>query len=160
MFPKANIRQRGFSIVAAIFLVVVLSALGAALVTVSGLQHIESAMDIQGVRAYQAARAGVEWGLYRALDPDRLVVPTPAPPACWAASPTVTLGGTLAAFVTTVTCSEVNSPTNELGKNIRVYLITSTAKLGAAGTSNYVERQLAVTVSRCSDPSNPPNYDC
>ena len=56
---------RGFSIVTAIFLLVVLSALGVALLSVSTMQHAESALDVQGARAYQAARAGMEWGVYR-----------------------------------------------------------------------------------------------
>nr|WP_314607299.1 agglutinin biogenesis protein MshP [uncultured Janthinobacterium sp.] len=56
---------RGFSIITAIFLLVVLSALGAALVSISTMQHAESALDVQGARAYQAARAGMEWGLYQ-----------------------------------------------------------------------------------------------
>lgn len=56
---------RGFSIVTAIFLLVVLSALGVALVSISTMQHAESALDVQGARAYQAARAGMEWGLYQ-----------------------------------------------------------------------------------------------
>jgi MSHA biogenesis protein MshP len=56
---------RGFSIVTAIFLLVVLSALGVALLSISTIQHVESALDVQGARAYQAARAGMEWGVYR-----------------------------------------------------------------------------------------------
>lgn len=55
----------GFSIVTAIFLLVVLSALGVALLSISTMQHAESALDVQGARAYQAARAGMEWGVYR-----------------------------------------------------------------------------------------------
>ncbi|CDG82754.1 agglutinin biogenesis protein MshP [Janthinobacterium agaricidamnosum] len=56
---------RGFGIVTAVFFLVVLAGLGAALVAISTLQHAESALDVQGARAYQAARAGMEWGLYR-----------------------------------------------------------------------------------------------
>ncbi|MBG6221269.1 MULTISPECIES: agglutinin biogenesis protein MshP [unclassified Janthinobacterium] len=58
-------KARGFSIVTAIFLLVVLSALGVALLSISTMQHAESALDVQGARAYQAARAGMEWGVYR-----------------------------------------------------------------------------------------------
>ena len=56
---------RGFSIITAIFLLVVLSALGVALVSISTMQHAESALDVQGARAYQAARAGMEWGVFQ-----------------------------------------------------------------------------------------------
>ena len=59
------VSQRGFSLFSAIFLLVMLSALGAAIVKVTSSSQIASALDIQGERAYQAARAGIEWGLYR-----------------------------------------------------------------------------------------------
>ena len=70
IFPMPRGRRpcrpaRGFSIVTAIFLLVVLSALGVALLSISTMQHAESALDVQGARAYQAARAGMEWGVYQ-----------------------------------------------------------------------------------------------
>jgi len=58
-------RLRGFAIVAAIFILVVLAALGAFILSVSSSQQLGSALDVQGARAYQAARAGIEWGLYQ-----------------------------------------------------------------------------------------------
>ena len=64
-FPPA--RQQGFALATAIFLLVVLAALGAAMLTFSSAQHVGSAMDVQGARALQAARAGIEWGAYQAL---------------------------------------------------------------------------------------------
>lgn len=60
-------KARGFALVSAIFILVVLAALGAFMLSVSSSQQIGSALDVQGVRAYQAARAGIEWGLYRQL---------------------------------------------------------------------------------------------
>jgi MSHA biogenesis protein MshP len=57
--------MRGFAIVSAIFILVVLAGLGAFMVSISSSQHIGSALDVQGVRAYQAARAGIEWGLFQ-----------------------------------------------------------------------------------------------
>jgi len=58
-------RLHGFAILSAIFILVVLAALGAFILNVSTNQQIGSALDVQGVRAYQAARAGIEWGLYQ-----------------------------------------------------------------------------------------------
>ena len=52
-------RQRGLSLLTAIFLVVVLAMLGAFMVSVTGLQQSSSVLDVQGVRAYDSARAGV-----------------------------------------------------------------------------------------------------
>ena len=50
--------------VTAVFVVVVLAALGAAIALVFSNQQTGSALDILGSRAYQAARAGVEWGAF------------------------------------------------------------------------------------------------
>lgn len=58
-------RNAGIGIVTAIFLLVVLSGLGAALVALSGAQSQGAALDERGLRAWQAARSGIEWGLYR-----------------------------------------------------------------------------------------------
>src|SRR3989442_6606212 len=62
-------RQTGFSIIAAIFLLVVLAVLGAFIVSVTGMQQSSGQLDVLGVRAYQSARAGMEWGAYQVLDP-------------------------------------------------------------------------------------------
>jgi Tfp pilus assembly protein PilX len=59
--------QSGFLLVTAIFLLVVLAALGAFILTISGTQQTSSALDVQGSRAYQAARAGIEWASYQLL---------------------------------------------------------------------------------------------
>ena len=63
----ASAFQRGFSLISAIFLLVVIAALGTFAVTISTTQHMGAAQDVMGARAYQAARAGIEWGAYRLL---------------------------------------------------------------------------------------------
>lgn len=59
--------QRGSALIVAIFLLVALAALGAYIAGISSGQHIGSAQDVQGARAYQAARYGSEWGVYQVL---------------------------------------------------------------------------------------------
>ena len=59
--------QSGFSLITAIFLLVILASLSAFIVTVSGVQQTSSALDVQGSRAYQAAHAGIEWASYQVL---------------------------------------------------------------------------------------------
>ena len=90
-------RVRGFAIVSAIFILVVLAALGAFIVNVSTSMHVGSALDVQGVRAYQAARAGIEWGLYR----QRQTVPA----SCAAAASFTPAAATLTGFTVSVTCA-------------------------------------------------------
>lgn len=58
-------RARGISLVTAIFLLVVLSGLGVAIVTVSTTQQQSSVIDLLGTQAYEAARTGAEYGMYR-----------------------------------------------------------------------------------------------
>lgn len=140
--------SRGFAIVSAIFILVVLAALGAFIVNVSTNQQIGSALDVQGVRAYQAARAGVEWGVYQVQSfgaPPAAPAPTAynfsyGNPATivGAASPNLRKcpGGispstdsfnpgaaTLAAFTVTVTCTE----TIDGSGGPSIYSITATA---------------------------------
>lgn len=140
--------QRGFSIVTAIFLLVVLAGLGVVIVNVATVQHTSSQLDIQGTRAYQAARAGMEWGLYRALR---------APAGFCPVGPTVTnsfalpSGSTLSQFTVTVSCIQTTNPV--AGTAINVYQITATACNqpnagtcpGINRTTDYVERQVQVT---------------
>jgi MSHA biogenesis protein MshP len=133
---------RGFAILSAIFILVVLAALGAFILSISSQQQTGSALDVQGARAYQAARAGLEWGLYRQLRDG----------SCANASfiPTAT---TLAGFTVSVTCS----PTTDGSGGPTTYAITATAcnqPSGAAPGSCpnttdpgnfYIERRLTVT---------------
>lgn len=58
-----QLRQRGFAAIAAIFLIVVLAALGGFMLTFSNSQQLTAAQDLQGTRAYWAAQAGLEWGV-------------------------------------------------------------------------------------------------
>ena len=92
-------RRGGFGLITAIFLLVVLGGLGAAIASlfVSGQQS--ASLDIQGERAYQAARAGLEWGLFVQLQP-------PAA-ACFATTSfKMPASSVLAAFTVTVVCTQ------------------------------------------------------
>ena len=128
--------QRGFAIVAAIFLLVVLSALGAFMLTFSSVQHITSAQDVQGTRAYQAVRTGIEWGAYQVLQNS----------SC-PGSTSLTAGGTQVGFNIVVGCTSYPSIT-EGGNTVNMYQITSTASQGTVGSATYVERQLQATIGK------------
>lgn len=130
----------GFALFSAIFILVVLAALGAFILNISSSQQIGSALDVQGVRAYQVARAGVEWGLFRQLQAG----------SCAATTNFVPTAATMSGFTVSVTC--VATPDANGGPTI--YTVTSTAcsqpSAGACpNTANpgplYIERRLAVT---------------
>ncbi|MFY9328024.1 MAG: hypothetical protein WAO76_08410 [Georgfuchsia sp.] len=140
MCPKES-NQRGFAIVSAIFLLVVLAALGGFIATISTTQHIGSALDVSGAQAYQAARAGTEWGLARV---------TTATPLC---DPGTNIG-TVSTMAVTVTCTTVATGSAvEIGLGT-IYSITATACNMPSGTTcpgtttspNYVERQITVLI--------------
>lgn len=96
-------RQRGVSLVAAIFLVVVLAFLAVAIVTVTSTQQAAFGLDVQGTRAYLAARSGVEWGLHRQLRSAALCPAATGAMSKWSfAMPANT---TLSPYTVTVTCT-------------------------------------------------------
>ncbi len=120
--------QRGFAIVSAIFLLVVLAALGAFMLTLSSNQQIPSVQDLQGSRTYWAAKAGIQWAA------DRLKLPAVA---CPAPSTTFTLDG----ISVTVACQANSYIEGTTGKNI--YWVESTATSGGGvGGIAYTERVL------------------
>jgi MSHA biogenesis protein MshP len=138
----------GFSVIAAIFLLVILSALGAFILSVSSIQHVSQGYDVLGIRAYQAARAGIEFGLYQVL---QVPPPPAAAPACF--GPTSIAPAGLGGFTVSVSCS--SSSADELGTTVTVYQLTATAcNRPAAGAcpgasgEGYVERQITTMAAR------------
>jgi MSHA biogenesis protein MshP len=58
-------RQAGVGIITAIFLLVVLAGLGVAMVGIYTSQQSSANIDLLGAQGYQAARAGLEWGIFQ-----------------------------------------------------------------------------------------------
>lgn len=145
MRPTHSIRntpsalQRGMAIMSAIFILIVLSVLAAFVVQVSTMQHTASVTDLQSIRTYQAARAGLEWALYQ-VQPNHGAHVT----SCVAGPTTVPLtGDTFAGITVNVTCNGTAT----------LYEITSTACYQPAGGacpntgafgSSYIERRIDV----------------
>lgn len=128
--------SNGFALVSAIFILVVLAALAGFIVSVTTTQSLSFAQDIQGARAYQAARAGTEIGLARWLGS------TPSAAAdCAGVAVSVSLTGTpLAGFDVTLT----PTPTTSAG----VQFCTLTARAWPTGTTagslGFVEREIKI----------------
>jgi MSHA biogenesis protein MshP len=146
--------ERGFTVISAIFILVVLAALGAFIMSISSNQQIGSALDIQGVRAYQAARSGLEWGMFRVNSTPAYnfgyTSPNPNTRACPASPSNFTpTAPTLSGFTVTVTC--VATPDANNGPTI-FQLLSVACNQPSGGTcpntaspgSNYVERRLDV----------------
>lgn len=141
-------QQRGFSVPAAIFILVILAMLGAFLVTMSGSQQLGHAQDVAGSRVFQAARAGVEWGIYQVVNTTGTFRSN-----CNAAGANATLPAldNMAGITVNVTCSAVAY--NEGATAFHSYQITSTAcnSTTCPNTANpgnlYVERRLVTLVT-------------
>lgn len=146
-------RQRGFLIMAGVFLIVVVGAFIAFLATQYNVQQTTSIDDLQSARALQAARAGVEWGGYQILrnTGDAFVTGCRGGPA----TKTLTFAGTsLAEFTTTLTCASTQPI--EAGTTIYVYQLTSNAcnapSAGACPNATttsavYVDREVNATIA-------------
>ncbi len=141
--PGGMKRQGGFSIVTAIFLIVVLAALGAFAVSMFRVQQTTAAFDELGVRGYQAAQAGIEWGAWQVLQ---------GPGTCAAATGNLALPGSLSPFTVTVACA--STAHTEAGAPVTIFQLTATAcNQPAAGACpnpapgpDYVERQVQAAV--------------
>lgn len=141
--------QKGFSIITAIFLLVVLSFLGIAMVSFSTSQHQSSAMDVMGSRAYQAARAGIEWQAHYVVN--SVSNAAAAVPQCAATTPLGVLGGTLVPFTVSVHCQPASYV--EGASTIWIYDVSAVACTEAVCPSavpgaNYVERIISVKMGK------------
>ncbi len=136
--------QTGFSLITAIFLLVVIAALGTFAVTMSTTQHQSQTMDVMGARGYQAALAGVEWAAFQvASSPASAVSAAP----CATVFPLNTLSGDLASFTVTVNCSATSAV--EGGSTTWAYSVSAVAQTaGAAGDVNYVEQVATAKMAR------------
>ena len=144
---RSRCRRGGFVLPSAIFLMVILAALGAFIVRINVMQTGSTALDALGSNAYQAAAAGTEWGAYQAL---RVIGPSPA--ACFAPTNLTFAGTSLAPFTTTVSCTRTS--TDELGVVVTVDQITATAcnqppcPNASPTGANYASRQITITVGQ------------
>lgn len=93
----SSFRQQGLALVSAIFILVVLALIGGFAVQVATMQHTGSMQDVQSIRVYQAARAGLEWALWR-VQPDNGAT-------CAGATNVPLTGGSFAGITVTVTCT-------------------------------------------------------
>jgi MSHA biogenesis protein MshP len=126
---------RGISLVAALFLIVVLAALGAFAVRIGGGQQQTVNLALLSARALAAADSGIEWGAYRALRANGCATTT-----------TTTLNlteATLNGFSVTVVCVPTSHPENN--GTVHVYRIDATAQAGVYGTPDYVSRHVYAT---------------
>jgi MSHA biogenesis protein MshP len=125
--------------ITAIFLLVVVAMLGAYIASLATTQQTSETLDVQGARAYQAAYAGMQWGVFQALRNG----------ACAGSTSMALAGG----FAVTVQCTA--TPYTEASSAHNIYRIVATGcsppSVGACpGIQGgyYVERQLEATLDQ------------
>ncbi len=127
--------ERGFGLVAAMFLIVIIAGVIAVMARLAITQNATTSLALQQARAYQAARAGLEYGIARSLaNPSR---------ACSSFS--------LEGFQVAVSCvsssvARVDVP--EEGRDLVYHRVEATATYGNPGEPDYAYRRLTAVLER------------
>lgn len=153
-FPSSLRLQRGVSILAAIFLLLLFAALAALIANFRNVSELTSAEDVLGTRAHFAARAGVERVMFAVMDPNTVpaAAPLPAPaadglPGCPASPLVLPALPHFPGFTISVTCAQ--TAYDEGTRRLRISRIVSTATV--TGPAGVIERQLEATIEKCRD---------
>lgn len=124
----------GFALISALFLMVVLSAMGAYLINMVAVQHLTPAMKVQSVRAMYAARSGMAWAVNQAS----------VTGACPATNSFALSESSLAGFEIEIVCSRT---LHEMPAGTRPYFVLDvSAHFGDFGSLDFVSRSLQAKV--------------
>ncbi len=124
-------KQRGFALVSALFLIVVIAALGVSIGRVVGSAELSSAADIRSARAYFAARSALDYAIGR--------ITTTA--ACPPVNPPAIDG-----FTINISCNET-AGIDEQGLAIySVFDLSIAAFAGAKSDSSLIRRTINASV--------------
>ena len=127
--------QLGFSIVMAIFILVVLGLLGSYMVRMSGVQLSTFNDALLGAKAYQAARAGLEWSVARLNNGGSC--------ADINTQTAMNFDG-LAGLSVRLSCSSQSY--SEANENPTIYRLNTLSEYGSYTSPDYVARELELTI--------------
>lgn len=122
-------RTRGFSLVSAIFVMVVLGLVVAYMLKLGTTTREVSTMSIRGARAHFAAVAGLERGIHAVLGG-----------SCVASSAFAVEG-----FAVSLTCQQTD--VTEGSSTYPVYALQATAAAGPPGSIDFISRSVDATVT-------------
>jgi len=128
-------KQSGFTLIGAIFILVVLALLGSYMLRLSGTQATTAPYALQGARGYQAARAGLQWSAAVIANGGGCVQINAASP--------MTFSG-IDGFSVSLVCSSQSF--SEADSNPEVYSLTAFSEFGSYGSGLYVSRRLQMTL--------------
>ena len=124
-------RIQGFSLMSALFLLVVVTLLGGYMVNMNLSQQAGTALTLQSVRAWYAAKGGVEWALFQINA---------------GGCPTIPTNYVVDGFSVQISRCDVY-PISEGGSNYNIYDVESRAWSGSAGGIGHVQRTVRATMS-------------
>lgn len=134
---RVPMKEAGFSLVSALFLLVVLAGLGVYAVRLNTLQQQTVTAGMRAAQALQAARTGVSWGAYRSLSANACV------------SGTLNLSeGAAAGFRVAVSCT-LRTHT-EGTATVNVFVLDVRAEAGVYGGPDYVSRRVQSKVTNAT----------
>lgn len=128
-------KQKGFSLVSTIFLIVVLAVLGTYMAALSITQNQSTALSVQGIRAWYATVSGLEWVSDYIFDP--ALGNSNCPPA----------GTNFNVEGFNVEIDDCTKSTHtEAGDSYDIFDVTVKVERGNYGEVDYVQRSLRATI--------------
>lgn len=127
--------DRGFTLVSAVFLIVVVALLATFMVSIGTTQQQTATWSVLGARAFAAAQSALERALHGVLDSGCAGVPAAFTFA----------GGALDGFQATLACSA--TAVDEAGTAYNVYALEAQASAGVPGSLDFVSRTLTAKVT-------------
>lgn len=156
---RANAKQSGFVLPATLVILVLASVLAVSAAKLTQIQQSSRSADAAATLAESAARAGIEYGLYKV----RAGHGAAAAPACFAPQD-LTLPGVMSDYQARVTCAVTTDLDGQTTVNVyRIDSVACNAQAGqtcpltdeqAAASQSYVERRMVAdtVVVVCTDP--------
>ncbi|MEI6268589.1 MAG: hypothetical protein WCP01_06885 [Methylococcaceae bacterium] len=146
-FPNShNNKQHGFTLVMAIFILVVLALVGSYMVRLSGVEHTTTSDALQNARAYQAAKAGINWAA-ATISKDTVNIQGQAK-GCEAVNTKAVLPlAALPEFTVTIKCNLSGYiPYLEGSNKVYVYAITAHSEFGTYSGADYISREIEASL--------------
>jgi len=134
---KHRKQQRGFSLIGALFLLIIVGALLLVLARTIAVEDRQSILSVLSNQAYFAARSGMDWAGAKVLAPGGTCEDN-----------TLSVEG----FSVSTTCSATENIDEGTGTTYNVYALTSTATKGSKSTGTLVSRTLRGSVTDATAP--------
>lgn len=130
-------KNNGFSLITAIFILVIVASLAVFMVTIGSIQQQTSVLSILSTRALFAADSGMQWAVRTVLTDGNCS----AFPAGYTLS-----GGATGGYQISASCA-ATPHTEAPGPPYNVYRLSVTASLGNLGAADYVSRTVVAKVT-------------